>query len=331
MAGREQTILSEHFFARFNHYFAPYLAELGIDAAVLSKPDIEIAESTYVDLWQAVANGEGDAIALEIGSQTMLEDLGPMGHAIRCAPTVRQAMQTLSRFIPVYAQAKRINLLEQGEHMVVTYQVTDPSIVNRRHVNEFAISCILSIIHAVTGRKLKPVRVDFEHAQPASTEAYQRLFDCPLAFSEPDNRLYFPLSLCDCEVPRSDISLYNALQPYLEHQLELRGEDELFQLTVRSALCNNLANATPSLKQLSEQLACSPRTLQRKLQKEGVEFTQLVDDVRREAAISYIQKTDYSITELALRLGYSESSAFSRAFRRWTGQTPQQFRKSQMA
>lgn len=321
------TVLSENFFRRFSEVFAPHLAALGIDPRVLERADVEIPGDQYTALWEA-AGQVNPNIGLKLGAQTEVDDFGALGHAIHCAPTVERALRTLQQFIVVFAQESVINIGHGSGLTYVEYQVTAPTIVHRRQDSEFTLASILRQFNLITGNALKPARVDFEHEKPADLSIHKQLFRCPIHFKQPANRLYFPVDVLQIPVSGGNERLYKALEPYLERERQKRSvSDELLPQITR-LIAADMSSGAPSLNDICEQLNLSRRTLQRRLKEHSIEFSTLLEDVRRELALAYIKDSDYSISEISLLIGYAESASFTRAFRRWTGQSPQQYRST---
>ncbi|MFD2640978.1 AraC-like transcriptional regulator QhpR [Pseudomonas japonica] len=322
-----RTVISENFFRRFKSVFAPHLGALGIDMALLERADIEIPGDQYVALWEAVGTAH-PSIGLTLGSQTEADDFGALGHALHCAPSVEKALMTLHTYIVVFAQESSIDYRREGRQLRVDYQVLDTTVVNRRQDAEFAIASILRQLQLITGSDVRPLRVDFEHPRPADVSVHRQLFRCPVFFSQPTNRITLPVEVFDLPVSQGNERLFRALEPYLQQEREQRNvSDELLpQVTRMIAL--GLASGLPSLDQVSEYMGLSRRTLQRRLKEQDIEFSLLVEEVRRDLALGYLNHSDYSMTQISLLLGYAESGSFTRAFRRWTGQSPQQFRQA---
>lgn len=322
-----RTVVSENFFQRFSDWFEPYLGPLGIDRRVLERADIEIPGEQYVALWEAAAQ-RNPSIGIELGFQTEADDFGALGHALNCAPSVEKALKTLHQFIVVFAQESRFDYRVDGNALVVEYQVTIPTILQRRQDAEFAITSVLRVLNLITSSSLRPLRLDFEHERPADLSVHKQVFQCPLYFNQPTNRILLPLETLQMPVARGNERLYKALEPYLEREREERAVSDELLAQVTRMIAAEMSSGAPSLDEICEQLSLSRRTLQRRLKDHGIEYSSLVEDVRRELALSYIKDSDYSMTEISLLVGYAESGSFTRAFRRWTGHSPQQYRSS---
>ncbi|WP_367394489.1 AraC family transcriptional regulator [Pseudomonas sp. X4] len=293
--------------------------------ALLERADIEIPGEQYVALWEA-AGSCNPAIGLTLGSQTEADDFGALGHALHCAPSVEKALMTLHTYLVVFAQESSIDYCCEGRQLRVTYQVTDTTVLNRRQDAEFAIAAILRQLQLITASAVQPLRVDFEHPRPADVSMHKQLFMCPVFFNQPTNRITLPAQVLGLPATRGNDRLFKALEPYLQQEREQRNiSDELLPRITRM-IALGMASGLPSLDQVSQYLGLSRRTLQRRLKDLDIEFSVLIEEVRRDLAMGYLNHSDYSMTQISLLLGYAESGSFTRAFRRWTGHSPQQYR-----
>lgn len=327
-APSRHTIFAERFFRRNAELFAPHLAAVGLDERVLEAPESEIALSRYVALWELLGREVSPSIGLQVGIRTESGELGAYGHAVRSAPSMQLALRCLSHFIAVLTQGTRVAVEVDDRSVALVYQITDPLIVQRRQDAEFSLGLALSLMREVTGRRdLAPVRVEFEHAAPADPACHRETFGCPLHFGRPDNRLCFSSALLAMPVSTADKRLFQALEPFLEQQRATReSAPDLLGRIVRH-IASSLGSGGASLEQVAGSMNMGVRTLQRRLAEHDLDFSQLVEDVRRSLAEDYVARSDYRLTEIALLLGYAEASSFTRAFRRWTQLTPQQFRQ----
>lgn len=325
-----RTVVSENFFRRFRETFSPYLLPLGIDTRVLERADIEIPVEQYLALWEAAGKANSN-IGLELGMQTEADDFGALGHAIHCAPSVEKMLRTLQQFIVVFAQESVVQIEIDSRTVNVGYQVIAPTIIQRRQDAEFAIAAILRQLSLATENAIKPIRIDFEHSKPADITAHKHTFQCPIYFSQPTNRLCLSIDTLQLTVARGNERLYKALEPYLEKERQQRSVSDELPPQITRIVAAEMSSGAPSIDEICDQLNLSRRTLQRRLKEHGIEFSTLIEDVRRELALSYMKESNYSMTEISLLVGYSESASFTRAFRRWTGQSPQQYRAAHLA
>jgi AraC-like DNA-binding protein len=171
------------------------------------------------------------------------------------------------------------------------------------------------------------MEVHFAHPEPASITEHLRVFGAPVLFGCPMTAFVIDRELLERQVPAADPRLYGILKRYLDRVLEeMPPEDDLIAAARRS-IGELMRDGDPTLARVAKSLAMSPRTLERRLNERGLRFKALVADTRRRFAINYLRDPGHTLTEIAFLLGYSEVSAFNRAFKRWTGQSPMVYRR----
>lgn len=321
------TIFTEALLRNCSDQVAPVLSEVGLDESILYDPASEVPLAKYVALLEALSLRTDSNIGLRMGLDLDSTSFGVYGHAARSATDMEMALRCMSRFIVAHIQATRLDLSINDHVVIIDYQITDPTIFQRRQDSELALSAILNCLREISGVEFWPHRVDFEHAAPEDQQLHREIFQCPLHFNQLSNRLHFSRDILSLPLRTSDIRLYRALEPLLEQQSKVRSQTMDFLGRVSRAIAGCLCLGVVSLEQIARSQGMSGRTLQRRLGELGIEFSNLVEDVRRTLALDYIKNKEYSLTEVALLVGYSESSSLSRAFRRWTQLTPQQYRQ----
>jgi AraC-like DNA-binding protein len=237
------------------------------------------------------------------------------------------ALNCMSHYYAVLAQGFRSGFSIDDDSITLIYQLTDPLVAERSQDSEYAVSALLSILRELTKcSSLKPLRVEFEHSRLSGTTKYQEVFCCPVIFNQKSNSIVFARSLLDMPILTADSRLFQALEPFLQRQQAARTELDLLS-RMGSYIASGLGSGSVNIEFVASSMNMSVRTLQRRLSEQGLDFTQTVEDVRRSLAEEYVANSDYSFTNIAMFLGYSEASSFSRAFRRWTQCTPQQYRQ----
>jgi AraC-like DNA-binding protein len=157
---------------------------------------------------------------------------------------------------------------------------------------------------------------------PEQTSEHLRIFRAPVLFGYTTNTFVIEREFLERQIPAADERLYEIMRRYLERILEEMPQEHEVLASVRRAVAESMREGHPSLKRVAKKIAMSPRTLQRQLKEQGMDFKKLVADTRRRFALSYLGNRSHTLTEIAFLLGYSEVSAFNRAFKHWTGSTP---------
>jgi len=324
------TIFSERLFCRFEREMGPCADELGIPRAIFHRPDVEYSLESYFQLLDCTARNGYPDIGFRVGSSMDLADIGALGHAVEAAPTVGQGLALWSRYLFVLAHGNLIRIDVGQDIAVVSWAYTEMYPGLHEQDTEIAVSCIARTVAKLSGRSVNPSQVEFQHTRPDHAPRMDAFFACPVLFGRRGNRLLYPKGCLNLANPKSDPSLLEALDFYLAERIKLREEQENnLQNKVRHFIANSLSDGTPEIGPIAAILGMSARTLQRRLAAQNIVFSDLVDAARYDIAVEYVRHSEYNLTEIALMLGYSEQSAFSRAFRRWTNCSPQQARDAQ--
>lgn len=317
------TIYSERLFVAFENELGPCADELGITREIFHRPDVEIPIDRYFRLLEWTARKSCPNIGMRMGCLLRPGDLGALGHAAASAATLGEAFGVLSEYLYVLSHANLFRVDMTEHHAIVGYHLTDPEVGLHRQDVELVVCSVAGFAQQLRGDpRLHPARVDIEHAKPRYAQALRDVLRCELRFECGGNRLYYPKQVLDLPVVSADPSLFEALKFFLDDRIKVRDEDENLEVKVRHLIASRLAHGTPDIEWVARRLALSARTLQRRLAEGGLVFREMLDEVRKNIALDYIDNKDFSVTDIALTLGYGELSAFSRAFKRWTGRGP---------
>ena len=182
---------------------------------------------------------------------------------------------------------------------------------------------MIANLRAMTGQPdLQPTRINFVCAAPLSTQEYQQFVQCPIAFDQPQLELHFPVDYLRLSVTNSDPALKQLLEQQAQTLLSVLPQQVDFFDRLQQAMVKSVQGGEPTLETVARSLAMSRRTLHRRLQERGLVFKELLKAIRYQLARQYLAERHLTLAEIALLLGYSEQSAFSRAFRHWSGTTP---------
>jgi AraC-like DNA-binding protein len=174
-----------------------------------------------------------------------------------------------------------------------------------------------------------PVEVWFEHTEPADLSEYGQAFlGNKVMFGMPWNGFVFDAALLDQPMPGADDKLHVLIRKHADALLEELPRAQSFTQRVRELLLKELEGGNPSAVRIASALHMSGRTLTRRLEDEGTTFKDLLDDLRKSLSLRYVGSTDLGLSEIAFLLGFSQSAAFHRAFKRWTAQTPLEYRRA---
>jgi AraC-like DNA-binding protein len=289
------------------------LRQLGQDARIpLARQDA---------LWEAFcAAAQDPLIGLRLGNALQVGHLDMVGALLMSCETLGEALEALLEYYPIVGEGGEFTLREEGGRLCLAYQAHYQT--RREERVEAVLSSLVHMSRWITGERIQGLQVRFEHAPQAAEARYAELLGCPLQFATGENSLLF--SRADLAMP-----LIQANAPMREH---LRGlADSLLERLGQQSLAVRVQQqlrAQPrwGKERIAEQLELSGRHLNRKLADEGTSFKLLRDQVLYQMAEQLLRESP-RLVEVAERLGFSDESAFAKAFRRWSGTTPGQFRQ----
>ncbi|WP_342243929.1 AraC-like transcriptional regulator QhpR [Pseudomonas sp. OTU5201] len=299
----------------------------GIDPEQLLHPTLSLALTNYCQVLEVAARQSGcDNFGLRYGQQFQPRDLGLLGYVGLFSNTLEEALKNFAAAFPYHQHSTLIRLVDCGECYRFDYQVRHGAILDRRQDAELTMGMALNLVRHALGRDWAPRAVAFEHARPEGWQEHSQAFGAPVQFGRPCNFLLVPKGDVQGKLmPERDPNLLFLFQDVIRRLGEQGvGPNLLEEAGTQIRLA--LALGEPCLEQIAERLELTPAGLQRRLREEGLSFSQLVEQTRRELALHYLRQRQRPISELAPLLGYSETSAFSRAFRRWFGVSPRQWR-----
>lgn len=301
-------------------------ADAGFDLTALADPDAQVPVSLDLRLWEVLSRrGDGLAIGARLGPAT----IGVVGYAAQHGATVGDALAILDRYRKV-VHADVVPRVERratppGKRLVFSHPVPPPFARLREPVYAHAAGLVATLA-ALAGRDLRAAWVSFPLPRPADPRAVEGFFACPVAWTAPELEVAFDAAVLDLPLPRSDERLSGYLARRADELLARLPETAGWADRARREIELLLPEGEPRLAVVARRLGVSERTLHRRLADHGATFAALVDDARRERAILLLGDRRLSASEVAFLLGYAEPAAFFRAFKRWTGATPQAWR-----
>jgi AraC-like DNA-binding protein len=298
-----------------------------LDPVVLEDPENRVPYSQHVALYELGARLTGDDyFGLHVAERAdpgMFDILGYLGMV---SMTFGEALKRLVRYYRIWSDGAVHDLVVEGQRARLIYTITDASIHECRHECEASLAIPVMLCRRAGGIDWRLEEVRFRHTPPADIAEHKRIFRAPVRFNCPVNELVFTRSYLDLTLIRGDSGLISVLDRQAEDLLARLPKPECFIDKVRRLL-KEAPKVDPGLSELARQLGTTERTLQRKLKEEGASYQSLVREVRCALSEQYLRKPEVAISEIAYLLGFSETSAFHRAFRRWTGITPKEYRR----
>ncbi|CAA0078791.1 HTH-type transcriptional regulator VirS [Zhongshania aliphaticivorans] len=266
----------------------------------------------------------GREVGLELGQRVRSAHLGVIGYLTLASDTVADALAAFQRYQRLLHDGDKASIALNGSTMTLFWSSDyGPS---TKLSDEVLLMGLLSFIRVMTGEpSLIPIHVDFTFAEPPNVAAYELAFGAPVFFSRAHTALHFPAEYLSLPISNSDPGLRDLLERQAQASLAILPQNEDFTQALRGALLRGLQSGRAGSAAVAAMLNMSERTLFRRLNEQGLVFKQVLSQIRVQLAREYLADKRLTQSEIALLLGYSEQSAFSRAFKRETGVTPRQF------
>jgi AraC-like DNA-binding protein len=247
------------------------------------------------------------------------------GHLVLAQTTIREAFAALRRYSTLLVDGPSWNLIERGEVALFT---CEPGLQMGDYTRcgvEYALAMTSRIGHHFSPAAAVLVEVQFQHAAPSYARRYEEVFKCPVLFDQPTNALVFPREYIDRPQFHADDTVRTALRETAERLLTERVQTRSVADRVRTILRYERSLSAVDVERIARHVGLSARALRRRLGSEGTPLSSLVDEARCRIACDELSRPETTIKETAELLGFSEPSAFHRAFKRWTGSTPAAF------
>jgi AraC-like DNA-binding protein len=304
---------------------AEVLAEVGFDLKLFDDPDSRIPYAARSRLMCHCAARTGcPHFGLLVGEQGGLQSLGLVGLLVKDSPDVGTALRNLVRFLHLHVRGAVTTLAIDGDVAMFSYETYQMGAEATDQVGDGAAAIMFNIMRELCGREWKPVEVRFVHRKPKDVGPFRRFFGVPLYFDAEQYSVVFSAASLNRRLPATDPALRRLLQKEIsaiesEHRNDF---PEQVRGVLRTALVTGHANAS----QIATLFSMSSYTLSRRLKSFGVGFQTLVDETRFEIARQMLESSAMEVSAIAALLDYANASAFTRAFRRWSGTTPAQWR-----
>ncbi|MFK7843979.1 MAG: AraC family transcriptional regulator [Rhodothermales bacterium] len=304
------------------------LRSVGIEPDSPVDPRQMISDTEYYAFLERLTTVEPSptTIPLRAGAAMHCADYGAFGLAWKSATTLRGSYERAERYARVLTNVSTYQVEKVNEGAFMHLHRAGERTLGMRLSNEATIASITSISREVSGKEFNPFAVYFKHSAPESTVDHEAYFECPVHFETDRDALLVSRESLLRPNKIGDQSIVSFFDAHLETELSSVEDDPSLEQHVRSQISQSLSEGVPTIFDTAQQLGMSGRTLQRRLSEHGYSFQTLVDESRRQLSERLLQETDYSLAEIAFMTGYSEQSAFARAFKRWAGQTPRSYR-----
>lgn len=302
------------------------------DKTILQTPVVNgrISTQAHYDILGLVAEQVPARAALSVRYAKSIDPdrLGTLALACKAAPNVRGALQRLARYQSLLSDSVEYHLDEHPDGAFLRQHVLEGSGPGLVFSPEAGLSALFCAIQGVAARSISPTEVSFSHDPPIDAHLFHEFFGCDVRFGASADGLLFSHRSLETENKLGDQALSEFLTRHLEMELEQLDNDPVLVRTTKAEIANVLSEGLPKVADVARQLGLSARSYHRRLSDYGVTFQTLAEETRREIAVGMLRDDVHSLAEIAFLTGFSEQSAFNRAFKRWTGQTPAHYRQS---
>jgi AraC-like DNA-binding protein len=298
-----------------------------LDPQKLADPDARLPARLAVRLWEVLpALTARPHFGLWLAEKAGSGPLTVASWFILSSPSVAEGLSRAVSFQRLLHDRANGELASDERTTTYVHRVGEASFRAPSAAIEFGFAQFVLLVRRATGQAVFPARVTFQHAAPSALDEHRRFFGDALAFNAEHDAISFDRATCALPVLSADPALGELVQAHARKLLDDLPAVTTWEARVARALGADLSRGVLGLEEVARALAVPTRTLQRRLQEEGTSFEDVADDLRRKLAERYLRERRIGIQETAFLLGYSDVSAFHRAFSRWTGMSPARFR-----
>ena len=266
---------------------------------------------------------------LAIGAGVAPAHVGVLGYLVLASDTLGDAVRAYQRYERLFYNLNLVEVVSFDDQVEIRWPQSTSELGQLS--DGAAIAALLTFLQGQLERAPRLTQVGFRHGVDAkAAAAYEAFFDCPVLFQEPYVRIRFPAAFLKTPMLRRDPVLHQLLDHQAQSLLHALPGDSELELLLQQVLLRIMADGEPTLARMAQAVHMAPRTLQRKLANHGLSWQQWLDRTRQQLAEQYLADHSLSLSDVALLLGFSEQSTFTRAWRRWTGVSPGRWRRQNL-
>ncbi|HET6486154.1 MAG TPA: AraC family transcriptional regulator [Spirochaetia bacterium] len=307
------------------------LRSVGVDPASIASPDAYLPIETYLRIQDGAAEYTGDpCFGLHTGEFVEPGSWSILGYMMMNCKTLGEAFEKSARYSRVIGNLIEGRAVIRLNRVKLVFFTPPQAPTMSRHCFEATFASTVRMMRTLTGVKLSPLEVTFIYPKPASISEYERILCCPVRFAQRENSMTVAASIGRTPILAANPGLLEYFERYAqEFLLEMDRKSESARRVTRIIL-SRLDDEALSIAKVAREMAVSVRTLQKRLESEGVAFSDLLRATRERLAKKYLHE-NYSVEEITYLLGFSEPSVFRKAFKKWSGVTPGEYRKADPA
>ncbi|MFW2372032.1 MAG: AraC family transcriptional regulator [Gammaproteobacteria bacterium] len=301
--------------------------QAGLDPDRLSDSNARYSHEGMTRLWKLVSEITADpCIGLKVAHYWHPTSMHALGYSWMASATLKEALERLVRYFHVISTTTSL-VLEEDEESVKLFFPIPSNIHPAVEAVDTALAVIIEMCRISYGDDFKPVHISMMREKPSCEEEFERFFRSPISYLSSMNVIRFSRADIELRLPTANAELARVNDSIVTDYLAKLDKNNIIA-QVKSRILEQLPSGNFSEELIAQSLNKSLRSLQRKLTEEGTTYRALLDATRQELTKQYINNTSYAINEITYLTGFSEPSNFSRAFKRWTGQSPSNYRAS---
>lgn len=308
----------------------PLFAQAGIERGLISNPEARIPTVSMWALWRcAIEKTQDDAFGITVAEHVFPTHLNALLFAIQSSESLREIIQRLIRYSSVVSTVINLSLTENKEKQQAQLRFISLAKDKQRPLAPFDAFIAIAVQNIRDVMTLGDEAISEIHLcrpEPKNVERFHLFFKQPISFNSEYNQLIFPLALLDKKLSAANANIARIHDQLLDDYLT-KLQRKTYTLRVKEVILDCLPDSGISQELVAKRLNMSVRNLHRKLSEEECSFKIILDTIRRDLALRYLKSSGMSITDVTYSLGFVDQSSFSRAFKRWTGLSPSQFRK----
>lgn len=287
-----------------------------------------VPASHFFELHELLDEKLGPGFSVRVGQQMKVDDYGVLGLAWKTCSWVGEIFDRSERYFKLLSDTY-VFKVEKSKDISKIYLFREAHRRGLELSNEATLSASVVVIQALSNSNVLPIKVAFKHNPPKEMECYQEAFKCPIAFNQTHNYLAYKTEDLNIPTVKADASINRFLLERVKEATDgIEMSSNRLVSDIEALIKDALPSGIPSVAQMAEIIGMSSRTLTRRLSENGFTFRDLIRKKQLETCKFLLGKPHKSIAEIAFETGFSEQSAFNRAFKKWTGKTPIDYRKS---
>ncbi|MBK9925206.1 MAG: AraC family transcriptional regulator [Anaerolineales bacterium] len=308
-----------------------FLRSLNVDPTKVRSFDTHIPIETYLLIQDKAAEYVNDPyFGLHMGEFAEVGSWSILGYMMMNCKNLGEVFEKSERYSRIIGNFIETRTEQKLNKIKVIFFTPPHTPEMTRHCFDASLSSSVRMMRSLTSADINPLEVTFTCAEPASRSEYERFFQCPILFGQKENSFTLDASLVNTPIPMANPGLLEYFEKYAESFLAELDRKNEHTRAVTKIILSQLDDEELSINKVAKEMAVSVRTLQKRLDEEGVAFSDLYKDIRKRLAQKYLRE-NYTVEQITYLLGFSEPSVFRKAFKKWSGVTPREYRESAFA